>query len=126
MEWIELGLPKGSQGHGISGHVHRFSEVIGSKSGIRTMGWTTSHCGCIDEAALYYVKGNVPAWSKGFVIAEKGRKAMEVNGVRTDFGEAFARGWSIRQKGKLPEGIEPVRKWWLKRYAKELKEYAAE
>lgn len=125
MEWLDLSRPKGAQLHGISGHVHRLNTAIGPKSGIRQVGWTSAHCACIDEAALYYVKGNAPAWSRGFVIFEKGRKALQVNDVRTDFGEAFANGWSIEQKKKLPTGIEPVRRWWLRRYREDLKAYTA-
>jgi len=115
LDWVDMGLPKGSHGAGISGHVHRFQQVIGPNSGLRHMSWTCSHGGVIDEVAKYYVKGNRPAWSRGFVIAEKGRRAINVTGVDTTLGECFANGWSFRKTGRYPSGVEDTRKFWLKR-----------
>lgn len=126
LEWVDMGLPKGSHGAGISGHVHRFQQVVGPHSGLRHMSWTCAHGAVIDEVAKYYVKGNRPAWSRGFVIAEKGRRAVNVTGVDTTLGECFANGWSFEKKGRYPNGVEDTRKFWLRRYKQRMKSYEKE
>tara|TARA_R110002153_G_scaffold9324_1_gene38593 strand:+ start:478 stop:1830 length:1353 start_codon:yes stop_codon:yes gene_type:complete len=126
MDWVDLGLPKGAHGLGLSGHVHRRQQVIGPNSGLRRMSWVSTHCACTDYGALYFVKGNAPAWSRGFEIVDKGAKAIQSVGVDTTSGEAFAHGWRYEAKKGLPKAPNAVKKWWLKRYKSDFLEFSNE
>ena len=60
------------------------------------------------------------------MIAEKGRRAVNVTGVDTTLGECFANGWSFEKKGRYPNGVEDTRKFWLRRYKQRMKSYEKE
>lgn len=126
MDWVQMGLPKGAHGLGLSGHVHRRQQVNGPNSGLRRMGWVSTHCACTDYGAIHYVKGNAPAWTRGFEIVDKGSKAIQSVGVDTTAGEAFAHGWRYEAQKGLPKSPAAVEKWWRKRYAADFREFASE
>ena len=126
MDWVNLGLPKGAHGLGLSGHVHRRQQVIGPNSGLRRMSWVSTHCACTDYGAIHYVKGNAPAWSRGFEIVDKGSKAIQSVGVDTTAGEAFAHGWRYEAKKGMPKTPDAVKRWWLKRYKSDFLEFEGE
>lgn len=101
---------------GWSGHCHRDQIALSPTAGLRLERWLSCPGATIDEAAKYYVKGNVPAWSRGFAIAEMMRGALQLTPVITTEGVCMAHGFYYQHKGKLPTGVVPVRKFWEKRW----------
>lgn len=102
---------------GVSGHIHRHQIQLGGSAGLRECQWMSVPGGTIDEAAKYYVKGNVPAWSRGFGIIESMGRALQLTPAVTTDGVLMANGFYYEQRGKLPTGVEAVRKFWEKRWS---------
>lgn len=108
---------------GWSGHCHRDQMAIGPAAGLRDYRWLSVGGGTIDEAAKYYVKGNVPAWSRGFAVAESmGKKGLQLTPAVTTHGVCMVNGFYYEAKGRLPKGVHPVRKFWEKRWGLPLKD----
>lgn len=101
---------------GWSGHCHRDQMEIGPAAGLRKFRWLSCPGATIDEAAKYYVKGNVPAWSRGFAIAEKMGKGLQLTPAITTDGVCMVNGFYYESKEKFPTGVLPVRKFWEKRW----------
>lgn len=101
---------------GWSGHCHRDQLTIGPAAGLRQHRWLSCPGAVTDEVAKYYVPGNKPAWSRGFAIAEMMGKGLQLTPAITTDGVCMVNGWYYEQKGKLPKGVEPVRKFWRKRW----------
>lgn len=109
---------------GVSGHVHRDQIVRGPASGLRDKVWMCVPGGTIDEAAKYYVKGNYPAWSRGFGVIETHGPAIQMTPAITSHGVLMVNGFVYEQGRKLPSGVEPVRRFWRKRFGLPKKEAA--
>jgi hypothetical protein len=101
---------------GWSGHCHRDQQVIGSSAGLKRFRWLSTPGATIDQAAKYYVKGNSPAWSRGFAIAESMGKGLQLTPAITTDGVCMVNGFYYEHKGRLPKGVVPVRKFWEKRW----------
>lgn len=102
---------------GWSGHLHRHQLAMPHAAGLRRFQWLSCPGGTTDDAAKYYVKGNSPAWSRGWAIAESmGKTALQLTPVITTEGMCMANGFYYEAKGRLPKGVVPVRKFWEKRW----------
>ncbi len=102
---------------GWTGHCHRDQMSIGTAAGLKRFRWLSCPGATIDEAAKYYVKGNVPAWSRGFAVAESMGKGLQLTPAITTDGVCMVNGWYYEQKGRLPTGVAAVRKFWEKRWS---------
>ena len=101
---------------GWSGHCHRDQIALSPSAGLRRERWLSCPGATIDEAAKYYVKGNSPAWSRGFAIAEMMGGALQLTPAITTEGACMVNGFYYQAKRKLPTGVEPVRKFWERRW----------
>jgi hypothetical protein len=102
---------------GWSGHCHRDQMAIGPSAGLKRFRWLSCPGATIDQAAKYYVQGNVPAWSRGFAIAEMMGKGLQLTPAITTEGVCMVNGFYYSAEGmKLPTGVQPVRKFWEKRW----------
>jgi hypothetical protein len=93
---------------GVSGHLHRHDFAMARSAGLR---------------GKYYVKGNVPAWSRGFGLIESMGRGLQLTPVVTTEGVCMANGFVYEKRGRLPTGVEPVRRFWERRWG--LKRLAA-
>lgn len=100
---------------GVSGHVHRHQLAMGP-GGLRDEQWMCLPGGVIDQAAAYYVKGPVPAWSRGWGIIESFRGALQLTPVPVQGGVAMAHGWRYVTEPDLPQGLQAVRRYWRERF----------
>lgn len=101
---------------GVSGHVHKDQVFRGPTGGLRNHVWMSVGGGVIDECAKYYVKGNNPAWSRGFGVIELGSRTIQMTPAVTTHGELIVNGFRYEEKGRLPQGVEAVRAYWTKRF----------
>lgn len=101
---------------GWTGHCHRDQMAIGPAAGLRRFRWLSCPGGTIDEAAKYYVKGNTPAWSRGFAVAESMGKGLQLTPAITTDGVCMVNGFYYEAIGRLPKGVASVRKFWEKRW----------
>lgn len=101
---------------GVSGHVHRHQLVMGPTAGLRDEQWMCLPGGVIEQVARYYVRGSGPAWSTGWGTLETCGRSLQMTPVVVDGGVAMVHGWHYRTKGELPQGTEPVRKFWKERF----------
>jgi len=101
---------------GWSGHCHRDQMALAPAAGLRLERWLSCPGGTIDEAAKYYVRGNVPAWSRGFAIAEQMGRGIQLTPAITTEGVCMVNGWYYQQDRRLPVGVDAVRKFWMQRW----------